>query len=122
MHTATFRQARQFVPFAIPALAGIGLGGGRWTVVGLVVAITLVSLATAALRWWRFSYLDGPGAVVVTRGLVSRSVRTVPNDRIRGVEVEAPPLHRLLGLVRLRIDAAAGVSSAGAAPARTRNC
>jgi putative membrane protein len=108
VHTATFRQARQFVPLAIPALAGIGLGGGRWTVIGLVVAVTLVSLTTAVLSWWRFSYLDGPGAVVVTRGLVSRSVRRVPNDRIRGVEVEAPPLHRLLGLVRLRIDAAAG--------------
>jgi len=109
--TATFRQARQLVPIAVPALAGIGLGGGRWTVVGLVVAITLVSLATAALAWWRFSYLDGPAAVVVTRGLVSRSTRTVPNDRIRGIEIEAPPVHRLLGLVRVRIDAAAGGSS-----------
>ncbi|RBY75001.1 hypothetical protein DQ239_18440 [Blastococcus sp. TF02-09] len=109
--TATFRQARQLVPFAIPALAGIGLGGGRWTVVGLVVVITLVSLATAALGWWRFSYLDGPTAVVVTRGLVSRSTRTVPNDRIRGIEIEAPPVHRLLGLVRVRIDAAAGGST-----------
>lgn len=109
VHTATFRQARQLAPVAIPALAAVGFGGGRWTVVGLVV-VTLVSLATALLSWWRFSYLDGPGAVVVTRGLVSRSVRTVPNDRIRGVEVEAPPLHRLLGLVRLRIDAAAGGS------------
>ncbi len=118
VHTATFRQARQLVPIAIPALAGIGLGGGRWTVVALVVVITLVSLATAALSWWRFSYLDGPGAVVVTRGLVSRSTRTVPNDRIRGVEIEAPPMHRLLGLVRVRIDAAAGgAGSAGRASA-----
>ncbi|WP_051515642.1 PH domain-containing protein [Candidatus Blastococcus massiliensis] len=114
VHTVTFRQARRFVPYAIPALAAVGLGGGRWTVVGLVAAVTLVSLGTAALTWWRFSYLDGPGAVVVTRGLVSRSVRTVPNDRIRGVEIEAPPVHRLLGLVRVRIDAAAGgTSSAG---------
>jgi putative membrane protein len=35
-------------------------------------------------------------------------VRTVPIDRVRGVEVEAPALHRLFGLVRVRIDAAAG--------------
>ena len=35
-------------------------------------------------------------------------MRTVPNDRVRGVEVETPPLHRLFGLVRVRIDAAAG--------------
>jgi putative membrane protein len=108
VHTATFRQARAFVPAVIPLVAATGFGGGTTTVIALVVGVTLLSLATAALSWWRFRYADGPTSVVVTRGLVSRSVRTVPNDRIRGVEVEAPPLHRLFGLVRVRIDAAAG--------------
>jgi putative membrane protein len=110
VHTATFRQARQFVPAIIPLVAATGLGGGTTTVVALVAGVTLLSLATAALAWWRFSYADGPTAVVVTRGLLSRSVRTVPNDRIRGVEMETPVLHRLLGLVRVRIDAAAGTA------------
>ena len=108
VHTATFRQARQFVPAVIPIVAVFGLDGGATTIVALVVGVTLLSLATAALSWWRFTYADGPMSVVVTRGLLSRSVRTVPNDRIRGVEVEAPLLHRLFGLVRVRIDAAAG--------------
>ena len=108
VHTITFRQARAFVPAVIPLVAATGFGGGTTTVVALVVGVTLLSLATAALSWWRFRYADGPTSVVVTRGLVSRSVRTVPNDRIRGVEVEAPPVHRLFGLVRVRIDAAAG--------------
>ena len=110
VHTVTFRQARQLVPLLIPALAATGLGGGATTVVVLAVVVSLISLAAAGLSWWRFTYADGPGAVVVTRGLVSRSVRTVPNDRIRGVEVEAPVLHRLFGLVRVRIDAAAGAA------------
>ena len=108
VHTITFRQARQFVPVIIPAVAAFGFGGGTTTVVVLAVLITLLSLATAVLAWSRFSYTDGPEAVVVTRGLLSRSVRTVPNDRVRGVEVEAPLMHRLFGLVRVRIDAAAG--------------
>ena len=108
VHTVTFREARQFVPVVIPLIAAIGLNGGRTTVVALVVGVTLLSLVTAALTWWRFSYADGPTSVVVTKGLLSRSVRTVPNDRIRGVEVETPVLHRLFGLVRVRIDAAAG--------------
>jgi putative membrane protein len=108
LHTITFRQARAFVPAAIPLLAATGLGGGRTTVLALAAGVTLLSLATAAFSWWRFTYADGPTAVVVTRGLLSRSVRTVPNDRIRGVEVETPVLHRLFGLVRVRIDAAAG--------------
>jgi putative membrane protein len=110
VHTVTFRQARQFVPAVIPVAAAIGVHGGRTTVVALVAAVTLLSLGTAALSWWRFTYADGPSSVVVTRGLLSRSVRTVPNDRIRGVEVEAPPLHQVFGLVRVRIDAAAGVT------------
>ncbi|SDZ04096.1 putative membrane protein [Geodermatophilus africanus] len=108
VHTATFRQARQLVPVLIPIAALIGLDDGLLTVVVMAVVVTALSLGAAVLSWWRFGYADGPTAVVVTRGLLARSVRTVPNDRIRGVEVEAPPLHRLLGLVRVRIDAAAG--------------
>jgi putative membrane protein len=108
VHTVTFRQARQFVPVVIPIAAATGLGGGTTTVVVLAVLVTLLSLGTAAVSWSRFSYVDGPAAVVVTRGLLARSVRTVPNDRVRGVEVEAPALHRLFGLVKVRIDAAAG--------------
>jgi uncharacterized membrane protein YdbT with pleckstrin-like domain len=108
VHTATFRQARQLVPALIPVVAIWGFDDGLVTVVVLAAAITAVSLAAALLGWWRFSYVDGPTAVVVTRGLLARSVRTVPNDRIRGVEVETPPLHRVFGLVRVRIDAAAG--------------
>ena len=120
VHTATFRQARQFVPALIPVLAATGLGGGTTTVAALAVGVTLLSLGTAALSWWRFTYADGPTSVVVTRGLLSRSVRTVPNDRIRGVEVEAPLLHRLFGLVRVRIDAAAGAVQPAALADLTR--
>ena len=58
VHTVTFRQARQFVPAVIPLVAATGLGGGTTTVVALVVGVTLLSLATAALSWWRFSYAD----------------------------------------------------------------
>jgi len=108
LHTVTLKQARGWVPVLLAIAAGRGLGDGPTTVVALVVGTTLLSLLGAALTWWRFGYADGETAIVVTRGLVSRSVRTVPIDRIRGVEVEAPALHRVFGLVRVRIDAAAG--------------
>ncbi|TKJ23455.1 PH domain-containing protein [Blastococcus sp. CCUG 61487] len=113
VHTATFRQARSLVPALIPLAAATGLGGGPWTIAAAVVIVTLVSLGTAVLAWRRFTYLDGPTAVVVSRGLLARSERTVPNDRIRGIEIEAPLLHRVFGLVRLRIDAAAGSAPGG---------
>ncbi len=108
VHTVTFRQARQALGIALPIGAAVGFDGGTTTVVVLAVAVTLASLLASGLSWWRFAYVDGPASVVVTRGLLARSTRTVPRDRIRGVEVETPLLHRLLGLVRVRIDAAAG--------------
>lgn len=108
VHTITFRQARRFVPLVIGIGAATGLHGGTVAIIALGAGITALSLATAGIAWSRFSYADGPSSVVVTRGLLSRSARTVPNDRIRGVEVEAPALHRMFGLVRVRIDAAAG--------------
>jgi putative membrane protein len=108
VHTITFRQARALVPAAIPLLAATPFGSGTTTLVVLVIGVTLLSVAFAGLTWRRFSYLDGPTSMVVTRGLITRSVRTVPNDRIRGVEIETPLMHRLFGLVRVRIDAAAG--------------
>ena len=108
LHTVTFRQARQYVPIVLAIGAVRGFRGGMSTVVLLVVAFTVASAVLAGISWWRFGYDDGATAVVVTRGLVSRTVRTVPNDRVRGVDVEAPPLHRVFGLVKVRIDAAAG--------------
>jgi putative membrane protein len=108
LHTVTFKQARSLVPVVLAVAAGRGLGNGPTTVVVLAAGITLLSLLWAALTWWRFGYADGETSIVVTRGLLSRSVRTVPIDRVRGVEVEAPALHRVFGLVRVRIDAAAG--------------
>jgi putative membrane protein len=113
VHTITFRQARAMAPLVLGVGAARGLGDGPWTIVALVVGITLLSLLAAAVSWWRFGYAVGERAVVVTRGLLTRSVRTVPLDRVRGVEVEAPLLHRVFGLVRVRIDAAAGSSVTG---------
>ena len=108
VHTVTFRQARRFAGSFLPLAALIGIRGGSTTAVLVIGAVAVFSLVTAVLSWWRFSYADGPASVVVTRGLLSRSVRTVPNDRVRGVEIETPALHRVFGLVRVRIDAAAG--------------
>ncbi|SCX40978.1 putative membrane protein [Klenkia marina] len=111
VHTITFKQARQWVPVVLGIGAVRGFSDGPWAVAAVAAAVTAVSLVSAVLGWWRFSYAPGDAAVVVTRGLLSRSVRTVPLDRVRGVEVEAPLLHRALGLVRVRIDAAAGAVS-----------
>jgi len=110
VHTITFRQARAILSSVGPLAAIVALQGrlGSVGLIGIVVVATVASLAFAALRWWRFSYEIDDERLLVRQGLVSRSERAVPLDRVRGVDVEASPLHRLMRIAVLRVDAAAG--------------
>ncbi len=72
----------------------------------LPVAAASVALSGLA-RWigWRcFRYGIGPSELVIEQGLIQRSRRTIPFDRIQDVDFEQGPLHRIFGLVRLRFE------------------
>ncbi len=78
-------------------------------VLGVIVA---VGLAVLVLEWRRFTYRIEAGRLVIERGILRHTTRIVPLDRIRGVDLQAPWLHRVLGLVQVEVEAAAGGSSA----------
>jgi putative membrane protein len=100
--------ARRFVGASlIPALA-LFLSAGTRVVLPAVVLALLVGLPLAFLSWWRFRYRVVGGRLELHSGVLSRSVRTIPLDRVRGIRVTEPFLHRLLGLVRVDVEAAAG--------------
>jgi putative membrane protein len=82
-----------------------------FVVPGLLV-LAAVGLGIVALEWRRFTYRVEEGRLIIERGVVRHTTRVVPLDRIRGVELQAPWLHRLLGLVRVDVEAAAGGSDA----------
>ena len=92
----------------LPVLVLVISGGTR--VIAIVALGLLAALAYAVLAWSRFSYRVANGRLELRSGVISRSVRTIPLERVRGVVVTAPFLHRLLGLVRVEVEAAAGGS------------
>ncbi|GHH64778.1 hypothetical protein GCM10017673_08040 [Streptosporangium violaceochromogenes] len=93
-----------FLPLAgVLFLGGFSPGSFVWAAFGVVGSVVY-----AALRWATFTYRVAGDRLELTRALVSRSVRTIPLERIRGVDVSTPPLHRLLGIAALRIDTGAG--------------
>jgi putative membrane protein len=92
----------------LPVLVLVISGGAR--VIVVVALGLLAALAYAVLAWSRFRYRVANGRLELRSGVVSRSVRTIPLERVRGVVVTAPFLHRLLSLVRVEIEAAAGGS------------
>jgi putative membrane protein len=103
--------ARRFVGASIlPALVLL-LSAGAKVFVPLLLVALFVGVPLALLSWWRFRYRVAGGRLELRSGVFSRSVRMIPLDRVRGVDVTAPFLHRLLGLVRVEVEAAAGGGS-----------
>ena len=106
---ATLSALRHYWGAIVPMAAVLGLRGGfRLAGIALLVAVAVaVSAAAALVEWWRTSYGVQDGRLVVERGLLRRALTVVPVDRIRGVDVHASALQRLLGIVSVRVDAAA---------------
>lgn len=75
------------------------------TVLGVALVIGVPALV---LSWQRWTYAVADDRMEVRRGVLNRSVRVVRLDRVRGVEVTAPLIPRLLGLVEVQVEVAAG--------------
>ncbi|MGH3870971.1 MAG: PH domain-containing protein [Pseudonocardiaceae bacterium] len=101
------RQLAGFLPvIAVVLLIGVQQGlGGR--IYGLLVAVLVVVLA-GVLRWLTTRYRVTNERVELRSGLLFRSARSVPRDRIRSVDVTAGPVHRLFGLSVVTIGTGQG--------------
>jgi putative membrane protein len=86
-----------------------GLGGA---LLGLVV-VAVFTMLYQWLAWSRFRYGIGEAELVVEKGILSRTRRSIPFDRIQDVDIERGPLARIFGLARLRIETGGGGSDEG---------
>ncbi|HLV06645.1 MAG TPA: PH domain-containing protein [Croceibacterium sp.] len=77
-----------------------------------VVPVVLVGVGlTFLLSWvaWRhFHYQIGDSDIRVQRGLLSRTVRSVPYERIHDVTLEQALIPRLFGMVEVKFETGAG--------------
>jgi putative membrane protein len=95
---------------AIPGLAAlIGTGGAAiLVIVGALAVGALVSFGVSWLQWRKLTYLTGTDDIRVEKGLLSRSARSVPYERIQDVSIEQKWIPRLLGLAEVRFETGAG--------------
>jgi putative membrane protein len=71
-------------------------GGPPWSLIGAAIIV-----GRGCLIWVTTTYRVTAQHVQVRKGLLRRTTRTVPRDRIRTVDITAHPLHRVLGLARV---------------------
>ena len=78
---------------------------GRWLLLLLMLGLfTVISVGSAVLRWGRFRFRVGEREIRIDSGLLSRTHRSIPFDRIQDVTVEQGPMARALGLARVRFE------------------
>lgn len=77
---------------------------------GVALGLTLLS---GVVRWLRFRWRLEGGALVIEQGLLSRSRRVIPYERIQSVDLIRKVRHRLLGVVEVRVEAVGGSDSEG---------
>ena len=79
-------------------------------IVGAIAAAVLIpiSLIFSYLAWSRLTFRIGEHDIRVESGLISRTARSVPYERIQDIAFEEKPLARVLGLVALTFETGAG--------------
>ncbi|MFC5750046.1 PH domain-containing protein [Actinomadura rugatobispora] len=108
LHPLTFvvGAARELIALLAAGAAGLAVGGLStafyFTLIGLGFGL-LLHLVT----WATFTYTLYDDRIELRRSLVGRSVKTIPRQRIRGVDISAALPHRLLRLAIVHIDAGA---------------
>lgn len=85
--------------------------GTGWKLLAAPVSLAVflaASIAVSYLRWRRFTYRVGATDIKVESGLLSRTARSVPFERIQDVSLEQKFVPRLLGLVEVKFETGAG--------------
>ncbi|MFZ9986736.1 MAG: PH domain-containing protein [Candidatus Nanopelagicales bacterium] len=107
-------QAAPAIPAAILFLLGPGAGmvsRGDSRAIALVIATAIVGYAVFVglswLVWWRRTFwIDADGDLRMDSGLIHRSARRLQLSRLQSVDIVAPFLARLVGLVEVRVEVA----------------
>lgn len=93
---------------ALPAMLAFG---GEFGIVK-VMLLTLLGLAAMAfftwLGWWHATYRLTDDEFVLEGGVLHRSRRSIPLERVQDVSIEQKPLARLFGLALVRIETGGG--------------
>src|SRR5688572_3369721 len=100
---------------SVRGMWGMLAAGGYFAVKGywqllllMLAAFTILSIGAAVLRWRNFSFRVGAREIRIDSGLLSRTHRSIPFDRIQDVTIEQGLLARALGLARVRFETGGG--------------
>ncbi len=101
-----FLLAGQLRQFAVPVIIALVLGSRSretaWQIYALPLLIPYALYVV--VRYLTFTYTFGDGELVIRSGLFFKNERHVPYSRVQNVDAVQNAIHRLLGVVDVRVD------------------
>ena len=104
-----FQIGKQFGALAVPLVVlfiGLGTDEDRWQAYAVVFIVPYAGFALTRYLSFRYSY--GDSELVIRHGFIFRNQRHVPYDRIQNIDAVQNVLHRLIGVVEVRIQTGGG--------------
>ena len=95
---------------ALAYLAATGRLGTALIGAALLLVLIVIGLL---LYWQRFEYRVGAREIRIDSGILSRTHRSIPFDRVQDVDIRQGPLARLLGIASVKFETG-GSAGAGA--------
>ena len=85
----------------------VSAGGSEWIlrIGGLLLLGGLVALTYAAVAWRFYLYRLTPDRIELKTGILFRSSRSLPYERIESVDTAQPFIPRVFGLAEVRVEA-----------------
>lgn len=104
-----FNIGRQFGAIALPLVlivVGRGTDEDRWNVYALVFLVPYTAIAIGRYLSFRYRYEESD--LVIRRGFIFRNQRHIPYSRIQNIDAVQNVVHRIAGVVDVRIQTGGG--------------
>lgn len=75
---------------------------------GIAGFVAVAAFIASTVQWWFYRYRLTERDITLRSGVISKQERIVPYERIQSVDLDEAPLERLLRVVQVRIETAAG--------------
>jgi len=98
------------------AYAGVGylaVSGRLMLALGTAAVVLLVGIISVFIYWRRFEFRVGADDIRIDSGVLSRTHRSIPFDRIQDVDITQGPVARLLGLAKVTFETGGGSAQPG---------
>lgn len=78
---------------------------GQWQTLAIIAPVLALTLVAGLFLYWRFfQFRVGPSEIRIDSGILNRTHRSIPFDRIQDVDITQPLLARAFGLARVKFE------------------